>query len=58
MVAEGFNLAMGIIVTSSESLVGETEFFLLTSGYGKVVVGIAVLAFQVVKVGSEISVAA
>jgi hypothetical protein len=58
VVAEGFNLAMGIIVTSSESLVGETEFFLLTSGYGKVVVGIAVLAFQVVKVGSEISVAA
>jgi hypothetical protein len=58
VVAEGFNLAMGIIVTSSKSLVGETEFFLLTSGYGKVVVGIAVLAFQVVKVGSEISVAA
>lgn len=58
MVTKGFNLSMGIIVTSSESLVGEAEFFLLTSGYGKVVVGIAVLAFQVVKVSSEISVAA
>jgi len=45
VVAEGFNLAMGIVVTSSESLVGEAEFFLFTSRYGKVVVGIAVLAF-------------
>lgn len=58
MVAKGFNLSMCIVVTSSESLVGEAEFFLLTSGYGKVVVGVAVLAFQVVKVGGEISVAA
>jgi len=58
VVTEGLNLTMGIIVASSEGLVGETEFLLLTSGNGEVVVGIAVLAFQVVKVCGEISVAA
>jgi hypothetical protein len=58
VVTEGLNLTMGVIVTSSEGLVGETEFFLLTSGYSEVVVGIAMLALQVVEVGGEISVAA
>ena len=58
VVAKGLNLTMGIVVTSSECLVGEAEFFLLTSGYGKVVVSVAVHALQVVEVGGEISVTA
>ena len=58
MVTEGFNLTVSIVVAGSEGLVREAEFFLLTSGYGEVVVSIAVLALKVVEVGSEVSVAA
>lgn len=58
MVTEGFNLTVSVIVAGSEGLVGEAEFFLLTSGYGEVVVSVAVLALKVVEVGREVSVTA
>jgi len=58
VVTEGFDLRVGVIVATSKGLVGETELFLFTSGYCEVVVSIAVLGFQVVEVGSKISVAA
>lgn len=57
VMTKGLNLSMGIVVTSSESLVRESEFFLLTSGYCEVVFSITVLGFQVVEVSSEVSVA-
>jgi len=57
-VTEGFNLTVSVIVAGSEGLVGEAEFFLLTSGYGEVVVSVAVLALKVVEVGREVSVTA
>lgn len=58
MVTEGFNLTVSVIVAGSEGLVGEAEFFLLASGYGEVVVSVAVLGLKVVEVGSEVSVTA
>jgi len=58
VVTEGFNLTVSVIVAGSEGLVGEAEFFLLTSGYGEVVVSVAVLALKVVEVGREVSVTA
>ena len=58
MVTEGFNLTVSVVVAGSEGLVREAEFFLLTSGYGEVVVSIAVLALKVVEVGREVSVTA
>lgn len=58
VMAEGFNLRVSIIISSGKSLVGESKFFLFTSGNSKVVISISVLAFKVVKIGGEISVTA
>jgi len=58
VVTEGFNRSVSVIVAGSEGVVGEAEFFLLTSGYGEVVVSVAVLALKVVEVGREVSVTA
>jgi len=58
VVTESLDLTLSVMVTCVKSLVRETEFLLLASRYGEVVISVAVLALQVVKVSGEISVAA
>jgi len=58
VVTESLDLTLRVMVTCVKSLVRETEFLLLASRYGEVVISVAVLALQVVKVSGEISVAA
>lgn len=58
VMTESLDLTLRIGVACVKSLVRETEFLLLASRYGEVVISVAVLALQVVKVSGEISVAA
>ena len=58
VVTESLDLTLRIGVACVKSLVRETKFLLLASRYGEVVISVAVLALQVVKVSGEISVAA
>jgi len=58
VVTESLDLTLSVMVACVKSLVRETEFLLLASRYGEVVISVAVLALQVVKVSGEISVAA